>query len=326
MKKILVMLVVLAGTFVGWRFLKESGNASLPLVAITQIIDHDALDLERKGIIKALADAGFIEGKTITIIYKSAQGNVTTAQQIANDFASRRPTIAVGISTPSAQALVRPMEKHGIPVVFTAVTDPLEAKLVSQLQAPHPENVTGVSDGVPVEVQLELIRDLLPSIRNIGVLYNPGEANSAKIVENLRIPAAQLGFTLFLATTSKTADTISAAQYLVGKVQAIFIPNDNTVMASISSIAALAADYKIPLFNPDFDAVKNGILAARACSHSAMGYKAGQMVVQLLQGAKGTDIPVETPQSLELAINTTVADRLGIPLSEGMRKMAKLFS
>lgn len=295
----------------------------LPLVVITQIVEHDALTKEREGIIQALKDAGFENGKTVTILYENAQGNIATASQIAAGFASRQPDVAVGISTPSAQSLIQPMAKQGVPVVFAAVTDPIEARLVSRLDK-RPENVTGASDGLPLRPQLELIQKLMPTVKTIGVLYNPGEANSAKAVEKLQALASEMGFSFVFATTAKTADTITAALSLVGKAQAIFIPNDNTAMASISGVVALGRTNKLPIFTPDYDSVEQGVLAVRAASHTTMGYKAGQLVAKLLKGEKACDLPVEVDHKMDLAINVTSATQIGIPIPEEMKQSAKL--
>lgn len=310
--------IIFSGGFWSYKTTK------LPLVAITQIVEHDALDYERKGIIAALKDAGFEDGKTIHILYENAQGNIATATQIATGFVSRKPDVAVGISTPSAQSLIQPMAKQGVPVVFTAVTDPIGAKLVSKLDQPRPENVTGVSDGIPIHPQLDLIRQLIPSAKTLGVLYNPGEANSTKVVEKLKDTASNMGFSLVLATTTKTADTLAAATSLVGKVDAIFIPNDNTVMASITALVALGRTHRLPIFNPDYDSVERGVLAVQACSHFTMGHKAGQQVARILKGGKASDLPVEVNHSLDLAINVTSAEAMGILIPEEMKKIAKL--
>ncbi|MCE3231234.1 MAG: transporter permease [Alphaproteobacteria bacterium] len=295
----------------------------LPLIVITQIVEHEALTKEREGILAALKDAGFEDGKTATILYENAQGNIATAGQIAVGFASRQPDVAVGISTPSAQSLVQPMSKQGVPVVFAAVTDPLETRLVSALDK-QPENVTGVSDGLPWRPHLKLIQKLIPTVKTIGVLYNPGEANSAKAVEKLKALAGDMGLSLVFATTAKTAETVSAALSLVGKAQAIFIPNDNTAMASISAVVALGRAHKIPVFTPDYDSVDQGVLAARAASHTTMGYKAGQLIVRILKGEKASELPVEVDHPLDLAINVTSAAGMGISIPEEMKRSAKL--
>lgn len=302
---------------------KANDGSTLPLVAITQIVEHEALNREREGILAALKDAGFEEGKTVMVVYANAQGNMAATSQIAVDFASRRPDVAVGISTPSAQALVGPMGKLGIPVVFAAVTDPLEARLVSSLDK-RSENVTGVSDGLPLSPQMDLIQTLIPSLKTLGVLYNPGEANSVRAVKELQAVAANKGIMLALATTAKTADTISAALSLVGKVQAIFIPNDNTAMASISGIVALGRAHQIPIFTPYYDSVRQGVPAVRSASHTAMGYKAGQWVARILKGEKASDLPVAVDHSLDLAINERSAEAMGIAIPEAFKKEAKV--
>lgn len=308
-------------TIMGWTWADDTPK--LPLVVISQIVEHDALTKEREGIIAALKDAGFENGKTVTILYENAQGNIAMTSQIAASFASRKPDVAVGISTPSAQSLIQPMAKQGIPVVFAAVTDPLEARLVSNLDK-RSENVTGVSDGLPLRPQLELIQKLIPNVTTIGVLYNPGEANSAKAVSKLQALAPEMGLSVVLATTSKTAETLMAAMSLLGKAQVIFIPNDNTAMASIGGVVAFGRANMLPVFTPDYDSVNQGVLAVRAASHTAMGYKAGQLVAKILKGEKAADLPVERDHSLELAINTTSADAIGISIPVEFKQSAKL--
>ena len=300
-------------------------SSQLPLIVITQIVDHDALTKEREGIIKALKDSGFEDGKTMRLLYQNAQGNIATASQIADSFASQKPAVAIGISTPSAQSLIRPMAKLNVPVVFTAVTDPLEARLVSSLDK-RKENVTGVSDGMPLRPQLELIQKMAPLVKAIGILYNPGEANSSKAVENLAKLAPEMGFSLVYATTARTADTLMAATSLIGKADAIFIPLDNTAMASIDGIVALGHTNKMPVFTPDYDSAERGVLAVRAPSHTSMGYKAGQLVARILKGEKASDIPIEVNHQLDLVINTRSAKIMGITILPEMQAIAKCVS
>jgi putative ABC transport system substrate-binding protein len=173
---------------------------------------------------------------------------------------------------------------------------------------------------------MELIQKLVPTAKTIGVIYNPGEANSVKGVAILQELAPKMGLSLALAPTTKTADTMSAAMSLIGKVQAIFIPNDNTAMASITGIVALGKAHKLPIFTPDYDSVEAGVLAVRACPHSTMGYKAGQLVVKILKGEKASDLPVEVDHSLDLAINITSATDMGISIPAEMKTAAKLVS
>jgi len=319
MKKFFTCLMILVGLTIA------KGTSELPVVVITQIVEHDALNKEREGIIAALKDAGFEDGKTVSILYANAQGNMATTAQIAASFASRHPAVAIGISTPSAQSLVQPMAKQSVPVVFAAVTDPLEAKLVSSL-GKRPENITGVSDGLPLRAQLELIQKLLPDLQALGVLYNPGEVNSARAVIKLQALAQELGISLMPATTAKTAETLTAAMSLMNKVDAIFIPNDNTVMASITALVNLACVHKIAIFTPDYDSVEQGVLAVRGASHSAMGYKAGQLVVRILRGEQASDLSIVIDHPLELVINETLAKAIDISIPDDMKKEARLIT
>lgn len=317
-------LLTLLGSFI-FSGVLASNEAKIPVVVISQIVEHEALNKEREGLISALKDAGFENGKTVRIVYQNAQGNITTSAQIADSFASQNPAVAVGISTPSAQSLIQPMAQQGVPIVFAAVTDPVEARLVSSLDK-HKENVTGVSDGIPLEPQLKFIQSLMPGLKTIGVLYNPGEANSAKVVKELQGLLPTLGLSLVLATTSKTADNLMAVNSLIGKVDILFIPLDNTAMASITGIVAIGRSHKIPIFTPDMDSVEQGVLAVRAPSHTAMGYKAGQLVARILKGEKASDMPVVADHPFELSINMESANILGITIPPEIKRDAKLIS
>jgi putative ABC transport system substrate-binding protein len=170
---------------------------------------------------------------------------------------------------------------------------------------------------------LELIKQLLPNVKAIGILYNPGEANSAKAFKTLEVLAREMGFIVEEATTTKTADTLMAATSLIGKAQLIFIPNDNTAMASVTSVVALGLANKMPVITPDVDSVKQGILAVKGASHFAMGYKAGQMVAQILKGENAANIPVAVDHPLDLAINKKSADVLQITIPDGLKKEAQ---
>jgi putative ABC transport system substrate-binding protein len=301
----------------------ESPPPLLPLVVISQIVQHVSLDQEREGILAALKDAGYIDGKTVKIIYENAQGNMSTASLIAGNFASRKPTVAIAISTPSAQTLLKPMMDQQIPLVFTAVTDPLEAKLVTCLEK-RPEAVTGVRDGLMVGSQLDLIQRLLPSVKDIGIVYNPGETNSVKAVQQLKAEAASRGLTLVLATADKSSEFISATTKLMKNVDAIYIPNDNTAVAAMESIVALGKKYKMPVFAGDAGSVERGALAAQAYDRVVLGRKAGALAVKILKGEKAGDLIVETNHPLVLMINLKSAQEIGITIPDEINNQAKI--
>jgi len=195
-------------------------------VAVTAIVEHPALDATRDGVRDELAAQGWKVGENLRFDYQSAQGNPGTAVQIARQFVGQGPDVIVPISTPSAQAVVS--ASRDIPVVFTAVTDPLGAQLVRDLEKPG-RNVTGLSDLSPVADHLALIREILPDAKRLGVPYNPGEPNSATLIQIIKKQAPEHGFSIVEAPATKSADVQGAARGLVGRVDAIYVPTDNTI-------------------------------------------------------------------------------------------------
>jgi putative ABC transport system substrate-binding protein len=186
-------------------------------VAITQIVEHPSLDAVRVNFIKALEAAGYIQGKNLTIVYETAQGSVTTAVQIAKKFASTSPDVVLSISTPSAQALMPSLREVNIPMVFAAVSDPVSAKLVQSLDKTDPL-VTGATDAQPIIQQFDLIGEILPTLKSIGVVYNPGEINSLKILERLKEYAKDKNITILANGASKSAEVASALLPLLDHV------------------------------------------------------------------------------------------------------------
>lgn len=318
----LILSLFIFSLFVCPILADEPSKPPIPVVVISQIVQHVSLDQERKGMIDALEAAGYIDGKTIKIIYENAQGNLSTANLIASGFTSRKPAVAIAISTPSAQTLLKPMAVQGVPLVFTAVTDPLEAKLVTRLEA-RPEAVTGVSDALIAGPQLDLIQKLIPSAKNIGIVYNSGEANSVKAIRQLKEEAENRGLTLVLTTADKSSAVIPATTKLIGdKVDAIYIPNDNTVVAAMESIVALGKKYKMPIFAGDAGSVERGALAAQAYDRTALGWEAGALVVKILHGEKASDLSIETDHPLVLMINLKSANEMGVTIPDEIKSKA----
>ena len=213
------------------------GLAAEKSVSVTAIVEHPALDAVREGVKDELAAAGFQPGKNLKYEYQSAQGNAGTAAQIARKYVGARPDVIVAISTPSAQAVVAATKD--IPVVFSAVTDPVAAKLVKGWAASG-TNVTGVSDLSPLEKHLELIRKVVPGAKRVGVVYSPGEANSVATMEALRKALSAAGMTLVEGAAARTVDVTSATQSLVGTVDVIYTPTDNNVMSAFEGLVKVA--------------------------------------------------------------------------------------
>ncbi len=277
-------------------------------VAVGQIVEHQALDKIRNGLKEGLAQKGFVEGVNIIWSYDNAQGNPTIAVQIGHKLASENPKVIVALSTPMTQAIVS--ATSSIPVVFAAVTDPETAKLTSH------QNVTGLTDLVPSEKQIDLVKKFVPNVKTIGVIYNSGEANSQKQVEALKNLCAKENITIIETTASKSSEVAAATKTLVGKVDAILLPTDNTVITALDSIVKIADHNNIPIFGSDVDIVEKGALAAYGVDWNKSGFELANIVSKILNGVPVKDIPIQNPNQLLFYINKTTADKLGIEIRD----------
>lgn len=284
-------------------------------VAVTAIVEHPALDAARNGVRDALAAAGYKEGENLKFIFESAQGNPATAAQIARQFAGDEPDVIVPISTPSAQAVVS--STRDIPVVFTAVSDPLGAQLVKNMDKPG-GNVTGLSDMSPVGEHIALIKEILPNVKTIGYLYNSGEANSVSLLAALKAEADKAGITIVESAATKSAEVQGAARALVGRADAIYIPTDNTIISALEGAVAVAEESKLPLFTADTDSVSRGSIAALGFNYYDVGKQTGEIVVRVLKGENPGDIAVKTAAGSDLVINKSAAAKMGVTLPESV--------
>lgn len=282
-------------------------------VAVTAIVEHPALDSVRDGIKAALEEGGYREGENLKWQYQSAQGNTGTAAQIARKFIGDRPDVIVGIATPSAQALVA--STKSTPILFSAVTDPVEAQLVRNWEASG-SNVSGVSDLLELDKQMELIKRVLPDAKRVGMVYNPGEANSAVVVRRLKELLPSMGMTLVEAAAPRSVDVGSAARSLVGKVDVIYTNTDNNVVSAYESLVKVGNDTRTPLIASDTDSVKRGAIAALGLDYFEHGKQTGRMVLRVLNGEKPGDIKPETSENLSLFLNPAAAERQGVTLSQ----------
>ncbi|MES2718679.1 MAG: ABC transporter substrate-binding protein [Pseudomonadota bacterium] len=290
-------------------------------VALTAIVEHPALDAARDGVKDELKAAGYEVGKNLKLEIQSAQGNPGTAAQIARKYVGARPDVIVAIATPSAQAVVAATKD--IPVVFSAVTDPVAAKLVKTWAASG-TNVTGVSDLSPLDKHLALVKQLVPGAKRVGVIYSPGEANSVAIVAALKTAASAAGLSLVEAAAARTVDVPSAAQSLVGKVDVIYAPTDNNVMSAFEGIVKVAQQAKLPLVAADTDAVKRGAVAALGLNYYDLGRQTGKLVVRILNGESAGTMPSQVSNTFELHVNPAAAQKQGIALSDALIKSAKV--
>ncbi|MGP9558365.1 ABC transporter substrate-binding protein [Psychrobacter sp. AOP7-A1-24] len=299
-----------------------TGDAATAMkaVAITAIVEHPALDDVRKGVIDELNEAGFTDGENLTVNFQSAQGNTATAGQIAKQFVADAPDVIVAIATPSAQSVAA--STSSIPLVFSAVTDPVAAKLVPKLDGSG-TNVTGASDALPYEPQIDLMRQIIPSLKNVGYVYSPGEVNSTIILKNLKEKLTPLGVNVLEAPAQRSNDIAMAARSLEGKVDMIYTSTDNNVVSAYESLYQIAKQSKIPLIASDTSSVERGAVAALGVNYYELGRETGKIVVRILNGEEAGAIPVYTPQALDLYVSPKHAKEEGITLPQAVIDNAK---
>ena len=284
-------------------------------VDVTAIVEHPALDAVRDGVKDALEAAGYKEGENLTFVYKSAQGNAATAAQIARQFAGEEPTVIVPISTPSAQAVAA--ATRDIPIVFSAVSDPVGAQLVKNMDKPG-GNVTGLSDMSPVAEHIALIKEILPNVKKLGFLYNSGEANSVSLLAALKVEADKAGVEVIESAATKTAEVQGAMRALVGKADAVYVPTDNTIISALESAVGVAEESKLPLFTADTDSVARGAIAALGFNYYDVGKQTGAIVVRVLNGETVGDIPATVAKGTDLVVNKPAATKMGVTLPEAV--------
>jgi putative ABC transport system substrate-binding protein len=315
-----IVVAIAAASIIGlYPKLTAQPKLFRPVVAITQIVSHPSLDQFRKGIEDELKEQKI----DCDIHFENAQGNIAIAMQIAQKFASQNPAVIVPISTPSAQTVYSAAKHQHIPVIFTAVSDPVAAKLTPSFDQAG-NGITGVSDLSPIEDQVDLIREILPEAKNIGVVSNPGETNSVALLDLFEKEAKMKGMVLIKAVATSSTNVAGAIQSLVGKVDAIYIPNDNMVISALEAILKIAKDNKAPVFCADPESVGRGCLAAVAHSQYGLGRQTGKMVAKVLKGTGIQALPMEKPLiKVDLSVNKDTAKALNISLPESVLKRLK---
>jgi putative ABC transport system substrate-binding protein len=274
-------------------------------------VEHPALDAVRNGFIDYLNDKGYVEGEIVTYDINFAQADFGTATLIADKLVGLNPDLVLAIATPSAQAMVNATET--IPILYSAITDPVGAGLVSSLDGGG-KNVTGTTDLSPVDRQFELILEIVPDIKKLGFIYNAGESNSLKSLEQAKEEGAKLGIEIIEATASNSSEVMAAAESLVGTVDAIHIPTDNTVVSAFEAITKVCMDNGIPLFAADVDSVPRGAVAAIAIDYYRLGLQTGRMAIAILEGKNPGDMPTESLEDLLLYVNLASAEKIGIEI------------
>ncbi|WP_028577916.1 ABC transporter substrate-binding protein [Desulfomicrobium escambiense] len=298
------------------------GHAATYSISVNQFVEHPSLD----AVLKGFQDSLKAQGVNATYSVHNAQANMATANQIAAQIAGEKPDLVLAVATPSAQACAVATKKSPVlavaPLLFTAITDPVGAGLVDDLQKPG-KNITGVSDMLPVDKHMAMILRFFPNLKKLGVIYNAGEANSKTTVAMVQTEGAKAGFEVVGASVAKTSDVYQAAKSLVGKVDAIYLPTDNTVISALESVIKVCEQEKLPVFSADVDSVQRGTVAALAFDYYQHGYQTGLMAKRLLvdKADPGTTC-VETQQELVLHLNQKAAAKMGVKVPEDVLKDA----
>ena len=285
-------------------------------IGISQFAEHGSLDNCREGFLEGLKEEGIEEGKNLTVSVKNAAADQGTAKQISDSFVSDKVDLICAIATPSAQAAYNSAMDSEIPVVYTAVTDPVAAKLAKD-DGTAVGNVTGTSDELPIKAQLEMIREMMPDAKKIGILYTTSEANSCSTIEEYKKLAGDYGFEIVDTGINTSADIEIAATDLVSKVDCLCNLTDNTVVNALQTVLDKANGAGIPVFGSEIEQVKSGCVASMGIDYYQLGIKTGEMAAKILKGETTADkTPFITASKAELYVNTAAADKINMKLDK----------
>lgn len=291
-------------------------------VGILQFAQHGSLDNCRTGVIEGLKEAGFEEGKNLEIDYQNAQADMGINSQIADSFVSNKYDMIISIATPSAMAAYNAAMNTDIPVIYTAVTDPVEAQLATE-DGKSVGNITGTSDVLPVDAQLKLIREMLPDAKNVGILHTSSEANSDSMLATYKEIAPKYNFEIVDEAINTTSDIPLATDNILTKVDVMTNLLDNTVVNSLPQILDKANAKKIPIYGSEIEQVRIGCIGSEGIEYISLGNQTGKMAAKVLKGeAKASEMPFETILEPNLYLNKKVADNLGVTLSDALKGRA----
>lgn len=318
-----VMMMAMAGCGANTQAsAKSSSGEPSYTIGISQFAEHGSLDNCREGFLEGLKEEGIEEGKNLTVKVSNADSDMGTAAQIAQSFVGDKVDLLCAIATPSAQAAYNAAMDADVPVVYTAVTNPEKAELADADKNPVGA-VTGTSDQLPVEAQLQMIRELLPDAKTIGILYTTSEANSVYSISQYEKLVGEYGFELETAGITSTSEISLAAADLLDKVDCLTNLTDNTVVSALPTILAAANEKNIPVFGSEIEQVKIGCLAAEGLDYVNLGKETGKMAAQILKGeASAQEMPYQLLTESSLYINQAVADNLGITIPDSMTEEA----
>ena len=310
----LLVVGILLTSLISLHQLKADKKKDVFRIGISQFITHQSLDATREGFVDELAKQGYVEGKNIEIHLQNAQGEQRNLKTISQQL-SESSDVVLAIATPSAQSLANTTQTT--PVIFSAVTDPVSAKLVESREHPG-GNVTGTSDqsSDAISTQINLIKKVLPKAKSIGILYTQSEPNSVVQKDEAKRLLEEKGFTVVEKTILDSNNVKAAAESLMAEVDMVFVPTDNIISSTMETVKQVSIKHKVPVFGGSTEMIAVGGLYNYGTNYEELGRQTARMLVRVLKGEKPENIAVELPEKLELHTNQEMADALGIDISK----------
>lgn len=310
----LLVVGILLTSLISLHQLKADKKKDVFRIGISQFITHQSLDATREGFVDELAKQGYVEGKNIEIDLQNAQGEQRNLKTISQQLAESSDVV-LAIATPSAQSLANTTQTT--PVIFSAVTDPVSAKLVESREHPG-GNVTGTSDqsSDAISTQINLIKKVLPKAKTIGILYTQSEPNSVVQKDEAKRLLEEKGFTVVEKTILDSNNVKAAAESLMAEVDMVFVPTDNIISSTMETVKQVSIKHKVPVFGGSTEMIAVGGLYNYGTNYEELGRQTARMLIRVLKGGKPENIAVELPEKLELHTNKEMADALGIDISK----------
>ena len=295
-------------------------SADVKNIGVVQLVQHDALDASNKGFVDGLKEKGYEDGKNIKIEQQNAQGEQANAQTICKQFVDEKKDLIFAIATPAAQAAYN--STKDIPIIFTAVTDPVKAEIAKDWKSSG-TNVTGTSDKVPVDKQIELLKKLIPNAKTVGVIYNTSETNSVIQVDELKAAAEKQGLAVKEVGVTNVNEINQNLSSALGQIDVLYTPTDNTVASGYALVGKLCLEKNIPIIGAEEAIVTKGGLASIGIDYYKLGEEAGLKAADVLDGKKPSDVEITTLSEMSFTINTDVAKKLNITIPSDIEANAK---
>lgn len=306
-----MMMATMAGCSNGTEQKSSSADSADKLqIGVVQIMEHTSLDTIRESFLAEMESLGYGEDK-VEFDIQNAQGEQTNLSSICKKFVGDNVDMIVAIATPTAQAAAA--STSDIPIVFSAVTDPVEAKLVADPEHPD-KNLTGTSDAIPVDEVMQLCQKLTPDVKKIGFMYTTSEINSQVTAEKAIQEAEKMGYETQLMTISEVSELQQAAQSLAQNVDAIYVPIDNTIAQAMKVLAQVGLDYKIPIYTGADSMVQDGGFATVGIEYDKLGQQTAKMAKSILEGTPVSEVPVESLDEFGTFINKSTAEAIGVEI------------